>query len=192
VSKPSIPTPGTIHFNVTDLSGEGGGAPRRSRTAPASSLRASFNGKHHSIRIGAASGTGQFAIMRVTRTAGTTFTGTKFKVFNFPNPFNLKAKAVPVTDGGATTSIDTTGTVIKYRSALICRHGAGRDPNLLAVRELVRELHEGDQAGGYYYYTAWDGKNKDGKDVANGVYYGVISMPGVDVKDARFKLAVVK
>ncbi|MBL0059903.1 MAG: hypothetical protein IPP35_12635 [Elusimicrobia bacterium] len=58
--------------------------------------------------------------------------------------------------------------------------------------ELVRELDEGDRPGGFYYYTTWDGKNKDGKDVANGVYYGVISMPGVSVKDARFKMAVVK
>jgi hypothetical protein len=186
------PNAGTIHFNVTDLSGEGAGAPRRSRTAPASSLRASFNGKHHSIRIGAASGTGQFAIMRVTRTAGTTFTGTKFKVFNFPNPFNLKAKAVPVTDGGATTSIDTNGTVIKYEVPSSVATGQVVIRIYSLSGELVRELHEGDQAGGYYYYTAWDGKNKDGKEVANGVYYGVVSMPGVNVKDARFKLAVVK
>lgn len=192
------PTAGTIQVNVTDLNAGGqAGAirPRAARAAAANGgMKASFDGRTHWIRANATSGSGQFAVMSVpaATVTGTSYTGTAFKVFNFPNPFTLSAKVVPITHGGGTTTLNTTGTVIKFEVPSTV--GTGR----VVIRiyslsgELVRELDEGDKAGGYYYYTAWDGKNKDGKDVAAGVYYGVISMPGVDVKDARFKLAVVK
>jgi hypothetical protein len=192
------PTAGTIQINVTELNAGGQGSalrPRGARAAAANGgMKASFDGRTHWIRANATSGSGQFAVMSVpaATVTGTSYTGTAFKVFNFPNPFNLSAKAVPITHGGGTPTLNTTGTVIKFE--VPSSVGTGR----VVIRiyslsgELVRELDEGDKAGGYYYYTAWDGKNKDGKDVAAGVYYGVISMPGVDVKDARFKLAVVK
>jgi hypothetical protein len=193
------PTAGTINFNVNDLSGvAAGGAPRLGRSAalapsPNRSMRALFNGQNHAIRIGATSGAGQFAIMKVSGVQGATFTGTKFKVFNFPNPFNLKAKSVPLTNGGGASPLSTNGTIIKYE--VPSSVGTGKQVVIRIYTlsgELVRELDEGNQDGGFYYYTTWDGKNKDGKDVANGVYYGVLSMPGVSVKDARFKMAVVK
>ena len=192
------PSAGTINFNVTDLSGVApSGAPRLGRSAALApsathSMRALFNGQSHSIRIGATSGAGQFAVMKLSGVQGQSFSGTKFKVFNFPNPFDLKAKTINDIKNLGPTSMSTNGTIIKYEVPPSVATGKVVIRVYSVSGELVRELDEGDKPGGFYYYTTWDGKNKDGKDVANGVYYGVVSMPGVSVKDARFKMAVVK
>ena len=58
------------------------------------------------------------------------------------------------------------------------------------IKVLVNDYFNNESLGKWIFF--WDGKNKDGRDVANGVYYGVVTLPGVNVKDARFKLAVVK
>lgn len=138
----------------------------------------------------AAVDSGLFAVMRPSL-VGTSYTGSIVKVFNFPNPFNLSVKTNTLTHGGATTSLTTAGTVIKYElPSSISGHVYIRIYTLAG--ELVRELDQGEQSGGAYYYTAWDGKNKSGTDVANGVYYGVLSVPGAKVKDATFKMAVIK
>ncbi|HAM36232.1 MAG TPA: hypothetical protein DEB40_12745 [Elusimicrobia bacterium] len=134
---------------------------------------------------------GFFAILRPSL-VGINYTGTVIKIFNFPNPFSLGAKTPALTHGGG-ASITTSGTVIKIElpSGVAGGHGVIRIYNLAG--QLVRELDLGDSiTGGAYYYTGWDGKNKSGSDVANGVYYGILSLPGVKAKDATFKMAVIK
>jgi hypothetical protein len=57
----------------------------------------------------------------------------------------------------------------------------------------VRKLEDTATAGQYNYFP-WDGKNKGGSEVANGVYYGVVELSGSkpSLKDATFKMAVIK
>lgn len=133
---------------------------------------------------------GSFAIMRPSL-VGTAYTGDSLKVFNFPNPFNLASKTVAIVHGGATTTLPTTGTIIKYEVP------SGTNGHVwiriyTLSGELVDELDEGNRTGGAYYYTTWDGKNGKGHNVANGVYYGVLSIPGQKAKAGTFKLAVIK
>jgi hypothetical protein len=159
-----------------------------------SPMRAMSDGQTYtpnaSYRALAASDSGSFAIMRPSL-VGTAYTGTVIKVFNFPNPFNLSSKSNTLAHGGATTSLTTAGTVIKYElPSSISGHVYIRIYTIAG--ELVREFDQGEQSGGAYYYTAWDGKNKSGVDVANGVYYGILSVPGAKLKDTTFKMAVIK
>ncbi|MBI4057623.1 MAG: carboxypeptidase regulatory-like domain-containing protein [Elusimicrobia bacterium] len=136
----------------------------------------------------ASSDSGAFAVMKPSL-VGNAFGGTAIKVFNFPNPFNLASKTPTLVNAGS--NLTTTGTIIKYE--LPSNNGGRVIIRIYSVAgELVREMDQGEQSGGFYYYVSWDGKNKDGHDVANGVYYGVLTAPGVKVKDATFKMAVVK
>ncbi|MFA6092560.1 MAG: DUF2012 domain-containing protein [Elusimicrobiota bacterium] len=134
---------------------------------------------------------GAFAIMRPSL-AGAAYTGTTVKVFNFPNPFNLSSKTPTLVNKlGGQQDVTTYGTIIKLElPSGISGHGTIRIYTLNG--ELVRELDMGDLTGGTYYYTEWDGKNKSGSKVANGVYYGIVSIPGVKAKDVTFKMAVIK
>ena len=141
-------------------------------------------------RIAASGDSGSFAILRPSL-AGAAYSGSALKVFNFPNPFNLSPKTVSIVHGGATTSLPTTGTVIKYELPA-GTNGPVRIRIYAQSGELVDELDEGDKTGGKYYYTTWDGKNGKGVNVANGVYFGVLSVPGQKAKNGTFKLAVVK
>lgn len=140
----------------------------------------------------AASDSGSFAVLRPSLVGSQVYSGDKLRVFNFPNPFNLASKTLSLSHGTATTtSLTTTGTIIKYElPSGISGHVVIRIYNLAA--ELVRELDEGDRTGGTYNYTVWDGRNFNGNEVANGVYYGVLSVPGTKAKDGRFTMAVVK
>lgn len=185
------PLAGTIGFTINTLTPAA--APRPGQAPAPAGMRAAFDGKKHVAAAGApASGTASFAIMRVSQVSGSNYAGTAFKIFNFPNPFNLNTKTLALAHGGAQPTVTTDGTVIKYEipSSVASGEAVIRIYNLAG--ELVLEQQEGVKQGGFYYYTTWDGRNKDGSKVANGVYYGVFSMPGVDVKDARFKLAVIK
>jgi len=118
------------------------------------------------------------------------YTGTDFTVYNFPNPFSLKAKAVTLADpGSASASQSIDGTMIK------CAVPAGKTGTLkidiyTMTGDLVRTLTQDASAGGTYYYLPWDGKNQDGKKVASGVYVGRMTLNGNDEK--FFKMAVVK
>lgn len=138
---------------------------------------------------------GQFAILRPSQVSGGAFTGTIVKVYNFPNPFNLQTKSVnlnstSVCSGGAPTVV-TDGTVIKYEiPAGISGTGVIRIYTLGG--RLVREVDAGNIQPSSCYYTTWDGKNKNGQPVANGVYYGVLSVGGSKQSSGTFKLAVIK
>ena len=53
----------------------------------------------------------------------------------------------------------------------------------------MRTLDLGVLSAGAYYYQAWDGRNDGGRDVATGVYLGVLKV-GDTTK--TFKMALIK
>jgi hypothetical protein len=139
---------------------------------------------------------GEFAIMRPSQVSGGAFTGTIVKVYNFPNPFNLQTKNVQLNTsvaclGAGTGSITTNGTVIKYEiPGGISGTGVIRIYTLSG--RLVREVDAGNISANTCYYTTWDGRNREGLPVANGVYYGILSVGGSKQSSGTFKLAVIK
>jgi hypothetical protein len=138
---------------------------------------------------------GIFAILRPSQVSGGAYTGTVVKVYNFPNPFNLATKTVPTAGAGICAGsgvpIVTDGTVIKYEiPAGISGTGVIRIYTLSG--RLVREVDAGNISPSQCYYTTWDGKNRNGQPVANGVYYGILSVGGSKQSSGTFKLAVIK
>ncbi len=140
--------------------------------------------------------TGLFAILRPSQVSGGAYSGTTVRIFNFPNPFNLQTKSVTLNTtagvcAGLTGAVVTDGTVIKYEiPAGVSGTGVIRLYTLSG--RLVREVDAGSVSPGTCYYTIWDGKNKNGQPVANGVYYGVLSVGGSKQTSGTFKLAVIK
>jgi|GEM_PF-3830781 len=131
----------------------------------------------------------QEASFAVTPAATGGITASKYLGYNFPNPFNLKSKAVTLRTG--TTGIGTTitGTYI-----VVAPTGSGTETVTLKIfnlaGDLVREI-TGTATRGQYNYFEWDGKNKKGSDVASGVYFCVVDASGVD-KKKPIKMVVVK
>ena len=153
----------------------------------------SFNGHEYMVRPmsgGSSSSAGTFAVVRPSL-AGNNFTGAKMKVFNYPNPFNLKDKAINNTHGAALPAT-VNGTVI-HVEVPAGNGGPGHVRIYTLAGELVKDISVTFEAG-KYNYVGWDGHNKGGQEVANGVYYGVVEMSGksVKLKDATFKMAVIK
>ena len=133
---------------------------------------------------------GVFGILKPSL-VGNTYNSTALKIFNFPNPFSPSSPPT-ATLKFAPGMVTTKGTVIRLDlpANVTGGHGTIRIYNLAG--QMVRELDLDNITGGKYYYTGWDGKNKNGADVANGVYYGILNLPGVKAKDGTFKMAVIK
>lgn len=143
------------------------------------------------ITLGAGGWSSRFVVME----AGANYTGEKVKVFNFPNPFDLRPKTVPLNSshaGSVSNPLPTDGTVIKYQVPPSVSAGHASIRIYTLAGELVRVLAQGQITGGKYYYATWDGRNGNGRKVANGVYYGILELPGVKAKDATFKMVVIK
>ena len=88
-------------------------------------------------------------------------------------------------------SILTNGTVIKYEIPPgVSGHAVIRIYTLSG--RLVREIDAGDVAPSSCSYIQWDGRNRTGQPVANGVYYGLLSVGGSKQSSGTFKLAVIK
>ncbi len=163
----------------------------------ASSLMAVTDGR--SYRPAASSGasdTGLFAVMRPSQLAGS-FTGTTVRIYNFPNPFSLQSKSVALNTtssnncSNTTPSMQTDGTVIKFElPALVSGHATIRIYTLSG--RLVKNIDQGDVTAGKCYYSTWDGRNHNGLQVANGVYYGILTVGGSGGHSATFKMAVIK
>jgi flagellar hook assembly protein FlgD len=111
--------------------------------------------------------------------------------YNFPNPFNLKSKTLTLSNGGSTSSLTTTGTILRY-DLPSSMSGTVIIRIYTLSGDLVDELEEGSKTGGFTYYSAWDGKNKDGQEVASGVYFAVFDVAGKNAKDQIVKLVVLK
>lgn len=151
-------------------------------------------GYRPNARTSAATDTGQFAVLKPSQVNGGTFTGANIRIYNFPNPFDLQSKtlSLPATancSGGS--SILTNGTVIKYEiPGGISGHAVIRIYTLAG--RLVQEIDAGTVAPNKCYAIEWDGKNRNGQPVANGVYYGLLSVGGSKQSSGTFKLAVIK
>ncbi len=142
--------------------------------------------------------TGLFAILRPSQLSTGTFTGSTIVVYNFPNPFNLQSKNVPLNTtatnactGISSPQVTTNGTVIKFEvPSGTSGHGVIRIYTLSG--RLVRNLDQGQVVGGSCTYTSWDGLNRSGQAVANGVYYGILTVGGSKASSGTFKMAVIK
>lgn len=180
------PIQGTVCARVRGLSNISG------QGLHASSMQARFDGRQHVVNaLSASTDSGAFAVLKpsVVNVPGDAYSGTAFKVFNFPNPFKLEDKTLTLANGGPTASLATPGTIIKYE--LPAASGGSITVRIYDTSGLlVRTLEAGSQAGGKYHYLVWDGRNKDGSKVAKGVYYGILHAPGVNGKDGTFKMVV--
>ncbi|MCM2266863.1 MAG: carboxypeptidase-like regulatory domain-containing protein [Elusimicrobiales bacterium] len=152
----------------------------------------SFDGRQYVVRPQAAgsASSGTFAVIRPS-VAGNTFSGTKLKVFNYPNPFNLKSKPI-ANSHGAALDATTNGTVI-HVEVPAANGGPCHIRIYTLAGELVKDLASNCE-GGKYNYFGWDGHNAGGQEVANGVYYGVVELSGKKPsrENATFKMAVIK
>lgn len=125
-----------------------------------------------------------------TATSTQPYGGADIVAFNFPNPFDCirhsKTLNSVLFQGGQGTVYD--GTLIR----ISLPPGGAAD---LAVKvynvagELVREIPQAAQRGGFTYYTNWDCKNQGGEAVASGVYIGQVKWGD---KNKFFKMAVIK
>ena len=154
----------------------------------------SFDGRQYVVRPRASapsSTSGTFAVIRPSVVTGGGYAGSKLKVFNYPNPFNLKDKAIS-NNQGASLPGTTNGTVI-HVEVPAGNGGAGHVRIYTLAGELVKDISATFTAG-THNYVLWDGHNSGGQEVANGVYYGVVELSGKKParKDATFKMAVVK
>ncbi|MDD2805963.1 MAG: carboxypeptidase-like regulatory domain-containing protein [Elusimicrobiales bacterium] len=149
-----------------------------------------FDGKQYRVSAVGSSTSGTFAVVRPS-IAGNAYAGSKLKVFNYPNPFNLKSKTVNNSQGAALSGT-TEGTVI-HVEVPAGNGGEGHVRIYTLAGELVNDLRTNFTAGAHNY-VLWAGNNKAGQPVANGVYYGVVELAGKspDREDATFKMVVVK
>ncbi|MBI5744498.1 MAG: carboxypeptidase regulatory-like domain-containing protein [Elusimicrobia bacterium] len=160
---------------------------------PGASPQAVFDGKQYVFRAqatGAGTTAGTFAVMNYLGGALPNPNG-KLKVFNYPNPFNLKSKAM-ANNHGATMPATTNGTMI-HVEVPAANEGACHIRIYTLAGELVKDISD-TCTGGKYNYFAWDGHNSGGQEVANGVYYGVVDLAGKkpDPKNYTFKMVVIK
>ncbi len=124
----------------------------------------------------------------VVITDGDSGSAADIKVFNFPNPFDLTAKTKTLNHGGSTSTMDTTGTIVRY----LLPAGKGGRAHLdifNVVGEKVRSIDLGNASEDIYHYVAWDGKNDSGNNVASGVYVGLLK---VGDHKKTWKMAVIK
>ncbi|MBI5623893.1 MAG: hypothetical protein HY924_08955 [Elusimicrobia bacterium] len=117
---------------------------------------------------------------------GDTFYGSDIEVFNFPNPFDLEPKTVTTIHPNSNQTV--RGTMIRFslKSGL---DGDGSIKIYSVTGEQIRRLDLGYLTGGKHYYQAWDGRNDSGRDVASGVYIGVVR---VGKKFNTFRMAVIR
>lgn len=156
--------------------------------------QAEFDGKQYVFRpqaAGAATTTsGTFAVLNYLGGA-LPDPNAKLKVFNYPNPFNLKVKNM-ANNHGATMPATTNGTMIHVE--VPARNTGPCHIRIYTLAgELVKDISDYCE-GGKYNYFAWDGHNSGGQEVANGVYYGVVELSGKKPsrENATFKMAVIK
>ncbi len=190
------PMLGTVSVDVDSIEGayegsDGGQTPLSRKKHKMSAL---VNGKYVPSQSGS-SQTGQFAVFTAKPDPNITYTGSSYKVYNFPNPFNIKNKTVTNLEGtgafNGNTSYNTNGTIIKYHLP------SGKDGHIKFViyntaGEKVRTLDEGTRAGGKTYYSEWNGKNDKNEDCASGVYFMVTYLNGEKLGNKLHKMAIIK
>ena len=146
---------------------------------------------NHTIRV-AVNHFSTFVVLQnnspVILVSGSAASGPALQIVNFPNPFDLKPKTLPLNHGGATTSLSTDGTILRYVIPSSMAGPATIDIYDI-VGEKVRGLNLGAPTADTYNYVTWDGRNDHGNQVASGVYIGVLKVGG---NKAFLKMAVIK
>ncbi len=128
------------------------------------------------------------------------YSGDKFRIYNFPNPFNLSEKSVTLANTGTNSSLagekTVSGTVLKYYLPDQYDTGSGASIKFYIYNlagELVRVIDdEPRRDGGYIYFREWDGRNDRGQKCASGVYLLIPYVNGEAVTKNALKLAIVK
>ncbi|MFA6003929.1 MAG: FlgD immunoglobulin-like domain containing protein [Elusimicrobiota bacterium] len=118
--------------------------------------------------------------------SGNSFAGGDIEAFNFPNPFDLREKTVTTIHPAVNYTV--RGTMIRLALPM----GAAGEARLRIYNvagERVRSMDLGRLDGGAYYYQPWDGRNDAGRDLASGVYVGVVKVGG---RTKSFKMALIK
>lgn len=177
------PLTGTVSVEADTLQSSNGQNP-----APKAVIK---NGVFAINKAVSTSQTGAFAVFKQDPNTAKQFTGNDFAIYNFPNPFNLKAKNVTLADVNSAAAQTVTGTMIKYS---LPSDKTGRIKFFIynLAGELVRELDEGSKTGGYYYYTEWDGKNDNSEECASGVYFLIAKSDGRKLNSKPLKMAILK
>ncbi len=132
--------------------------------------------------------------------ANATYSGNEFRVYNFPNPFDLDVKQVTLANTGTNSALQgaktVSGTVLKYY--LPAKYDAGSKVEIKfyiynIAGEMVRVIDsEPLRDGGYIYFTEWDGKTSDNEKCASGIYLLFARINGEFVMDEALKMAIVK
>lgn len=161
-------------------------APSPGKMAAPALGQALFDGKRFVPNpAAAASQSGTYAVF--TAPQAPAYSGANLKTFCFPNPFNLKQKTLTLRDS-ATQSV--RGALV----AVALPSGSTGNVKLRIFNvagELVREVDGGTGQAASYNYIEWDGKNKDGDDVASGVYFCLVRAPGAG-DNTIVKMVVLK
>ncbi len=125
-------------------------------------------------------------------TTGGTFTQDKPIAFNFPNPFDCRARTIACNAAeGSCAAANATGvgTLIHYASpgsnAVVVDH---RFRIYNVAGELIDEFHR-TALGGTHQYDFWDCTNSSGRAVASGVYILEYTVNGQSV---YHKMALIK
>ena len=108
------------------------------------------------------------------------------EAYNFPNPFDLQLKTVTTIHGGGAQTVRGTMVRVGVPPGL---SGQGRLRVFDATGREIRSIDMGQLAGGQSYYQGWDGRNDGGRDVASGLYIGLVE---IGSKRRSFKMAVIK
>ena len=158
-------------------------------------MSAVVNGRY----VPSAAGTtqsGRFAVFTANPPTGQPAFSSSFAVYNMPNPFSLKSKSVALdaTDIGSSAIANpypTAGTVIKY-TLPAGKTGALKFVIYNIAGEKVRTIDEGVRAGGYLYYSEWDGRNDTNQKCASGVYFMLTYLDGKKLGSKAHKMAIIK
>lgn len=140
---------------------------------------------------------GKFAVfygIPYEQTGPDSYSGDKFRIYNFPNPFNSSEKTVTLKNHGSLSASQTIeGTVLKYY--VPAKYDSNADIEFYIYNiagELVRTINEETRAGGYIYFAGWDGRNDGGEKCASGVYLLIPKVNGDTVMDEALKMAIIK
>jgi hypothetical protein len=137
---------------------------------------------------------GTFVLLGVpANPSGAPYSGATMNAYNFPTPFDLTNKSLTANSGGTIQSSDGNPIATAIHYDLPAANGGHVVLRIFTISgELVRVLDQGVQTCGATYYATWDGMNMNGAQVASGVYFCVLDVPGITPKDHVIKLVVLK
>ncbi|MFW6134030.1 MAG: carboxypeptidase regulatory-like domain-containing protein [Elusimicrobiota bacterium] len=186
------PVKGTVSCDIASVNEPASWTEASGLNAPANAGRTVVeDGKFVVNEAAATSQSSKFAVFKSDPALSEDYTGDKFIIYNFPNPFDLNKKTVTKEHVTAQQDAEIEGTMITY--ALPDQESGEVDFYIYNLAgELVRKLKQGDTTGGYYYYANWDGRNDRGEKCASGVYFLIAKIDGKKLNNEPYKMAILK